>query len=235
MKRSIVITLLSVFTYLVAPNVFAINIEKVAKNNHSNIKKIKKTNRELLGHIEQLQESQKLANQKIAQLFQLMEYKKSANVVKETMMRVREENKKAKKLYTNARSLLVTDQYNQSIDLFLNYLATYPDNNYVPDASYWLAKAYAAKGDRHNAEKVFHEFQQNHPSHHKYANSLYELATIYHESKDYDKALMQLTSMIKKFPNHNSIFQAQALLQDIEAVVANKKDLEAKESVKSKQ
>lgn len=235
MKRAIVITLISVFTYLVSPSVFAINVEKVAKNNHSNIKKIKKTNRELLGHIEQLQEAQKLTNQKIAQLFQLMEYKKSANVVKETMMRVREENKKAKKLYTNARSLLVTDQYNQSIDLFLNYLATYPDNNYVPDATYWLAKAYAAKGDRHNAEKVFDEFQQSHPSHHKYANSLYELATIYYEAKDYDKALVQLTNMIKKFPNHNLIFQAQALLQDIQAVTTDKKEIDAKAPAKLQQ
>lgn len=235
MKRSVVITLMSVFTFMVSPSVFAINVEKVAKNNHSNIKKIKKTNRELLGHIEQLQESQKITNQKIAQLFQLMEYKKSANVVKETMMRVREENKKAKKLYTNARSLLVTDQYNQSIDLFLNYLATYPDNNYVPDATYWLAKAYAAKGDRHNAQKVFDEFQQNHTSHHKYANSLYELATIYHEAKDYDKALVQLTSMIKKFPNHNSIFQAQALLQDVQAMTSDTKDIDAKTSVKPQQ
>ena len=108
-------------------NAFALNVEKVVKDNHKNLKKIKKSNRKLVGHIEKLQEQQKISEQKIIELFHLMEYKKSSNVVKETMLRVREENRKAKKLYTNARSLLVTDQYNQAIDLFLNYLDVYPE------------------------------------------------------------------------------------------------------------
>lgn len=216
MKRLGWAVLIGLFAMQAPFNTLALNVEKVVKDNHKNLKKIKKANREMIGHIEQLQEQQKTANQKITELFHLMEYKKSSNVVKETLLRVREDNRKAKKLYTNARSLLVTDQYNQSIDLFLNYLDVYPDNNYVPDATYWLARAYTAKGDRHNAKKVFEGFQHDYALHHKFSNSLYELAIIKHELKEDKQAVHLLESMIKKFPDHSSIAQAKELLKTIQ-------------------
>jgi tol-pal system protein YbgF len=216
MKRLGWIVVIGLFAMQAPFNTLALNVEKVAKDNYKNLKKIKKSNRKMVGHIEQLQQQQKISKQKITELFHLMEYKKSSNVVKETMARVREEDRKAKKIYTNARSLLVTDQYSQSIDLFLSYLDSYPNNNYVPDATYWLGKAYAAKGDRHNAKKVFAGFQSDYPLHHKFSNSMHELAIIHHEIKDDKKAVELLELMIKKFPNHNSIFQVKALLKEIQ-------------------
>jgi tol-pal system protein YbgF len=216
MKRLGWVVLIGLFAMQAPLNALALNVEKVAKDNYKNLKKLKKANRKMVGHIEQLQEQQKTSNQKITELFHLMEYKKSSNVVKETMARVREEERKAKKIYTNARSLLVTDQYSQSIDLFLSYLDAYPNNNYVPDATYWLGKAYAAKGDRHNAKRVLVGFQSDYPLHHKFSNSMHELAIIHHEIKDDKKAVELLKLMIKKFPNHNSIFQVKALLKEIQ-------------------
>jgi hypothetical protein len=46
---------------------------------------------------------------------------------------------------------------------------------------------------------------------------LYELAIIEHELKEDKQAIQLLRSMIKKFPNHNSIIQAKALLKTIQA------------------
>ena len=217
MNRLGLIVLIGLFLWQMPFNAVAFNVQKVAKDNHTKIKQLKKSNKRLVGSIEQLQEQQKLNRQKITELFHLMEYKKSSSVVKETILRVREENRKAKKIYTNARSLLVTDQYSQAIDLFLNYLDLYPENNHVPDAFYWLGKAYVAKGDRYNGKKIFIEFQNDYPLHHKFSNSLYELAMIHHELKETKEAEQLLESMIKKFPNHNSIFQAEALLKSIQA------------------
>ncbi len=210
------VVLIGVFALQAPFNTLALNVEKIAKHNSKKLTKIKRDNRKMVGHIEQLQEQQKNANQKITELFHLMEYKKSSNVVKETLLRVREGDRKAKKIYTSARSLLVTDQYNQSIDLFLNYLDMYPDNNYVPDATYWLGRAYAAKGDRHNAKKVYVGFQHDYVSHHKFSNSLYELAIIEHELKEDEQALQLLELMIRKFPDHRSINQVKALLKTIQ-------------------
>ena len=217
MKRLGWVVLIGLFAMQAPFNTLALNVEKIIKHNSKNLKKIKRDNKKLVGQIELLQEQQKYSRKKITELFHLMEYKKSSNVVKETIKRVRDGNRKAKKLYTSARSLLVSGQYNQAIDLFLNYLDIYPDNNYVPDATYWLGRAYTAKGDLHNAKKIFVGFQHDYVSNHKFSNSLYELAVIEHELKEDKRAIQLLKSMIKKFPNHNSIIQAKALLKTIQA------------------
>ncbi|HAE04955.1 MAG TPA: hypothetical protein DCG31_03835, partial [Gammaproteobacteria bacterium] len=70
------------------------------------------------------------------------------------------------------------------------------DNNYVPDATYWLGRAYTAKGDLHNAKKIFVGFQHDYVSNHKFSNSLYELAVIEHELKEGKRAIQLLKSMI---------------------------------------
>jgi len=217
MKRLGWVVLIGLFAMQAPFNTLALNVEKVLRDNSKRLKEIKRNNKKLVGQIELLQEQQKYSRKKITELFHLMEYKKSSNVVKETIKRVRDGNRKAKKLYTSARSLLVSGQYNQAIDLFLNYLDIYPDNNYVPDATYWLGRAYTAKGDLHNAKKIFVGFQHDYVSNHKFSNSLYELAVIEHELKEDKRAIQLLKSMIKKFPNHNSIIQAKALLKTIQA------------------
>ena len=193
-----------------------INTDKVLLDHNKKIKQLLKKNRQLRGKIEQLQEQQAQSTKKIGELFNLMEYKKSSAVVEQTMMRVREHNKKAKKLYTDARSLLVTDQYDQAINLFNKYLEIYPDNNHASDAQYWLAKSYLAKGDYQHAKQSFISFQQENPLHHKYANSLFELARVYVELKQTSEATKLLDTMVSKFPQHNIATRAKRLLSEIQ-------------------
>jgi len=131
-------------------------------------------------------------------------------------------DKEGKQTYLNAHRLLAAGQYSQAIDLFLNYLDLYPENNHVPDAFYWLGKAYVAKGDYHNGKKIFIEFQNDYPLHHKFSNSLYELAMTHHELKETKEAEQLLESMIKEFPNHESIFQVKASLKSIQAPESEK-------------
>ena len=192
-----------------------INTEKVIIDHNKKIKRLVRTNKSLKGKIEQLEQQQQESRQKITELFNLMEYKKSSAVVEQTMLRVREHNKKAKKIYTNARSLLVTDQYEQAVSLFKQYLDIYPDNNHASDAHYWLAKTYLAQGQYALAKNTFVTFQQNNPLHHKYANSLFELARVYVELKQTDQAKKLLKNMLDKFPAHRVADRAQQLLSKI--------------------
>ncbi|ALE51783.1 hypothetical protein SP60_00015 [Candidatus Thioglobus autotrophicus] len=192
-----------------------INTEKVIVDHNKKIKRLVRANKSLKGKIEQLEQQQQESRQKITELFNLMEYKKSSAVVEQTMLRVREHNKKAKKIYTNARSLLVTDQYEQAVSLFKQYLDIYPDNNHASDAHYWLAKTYLAQGQHTLAKNTFVAFQQNSPLHHKYANSLFELARVYVELKQTDQAKKLLESMLDKFPSHRVADRAQQLLSKI--------------------
>lgn len=192
-----------------------INTEKVIIDHNKKIKRLVRTNKSLKGKIEQLEQQQQESRQKITELFNLMEYKKSSAVVEQTMLRVREHNKKAKKIYTNARSLLVTDQYEQAVSLFKQYLDIYPDNNHASDAHYWLAKTYLAQRQYALAKNTFVTFQQNNPLHHKYANSLFELARVYVELKQTDQAKKLLKNMLDKFPAHRVADRAQQLLSKI--------------------
>ncbi len=210
------IALVSILSLALSQGVSAkINTEKVILDHNKKIKRLVKKNRALKGQIEKLEERQKQSSKKIAELFNLYEYKKSSKVVEQTMLRVREHNKKARKIYTNARSLLVTDQYDKAIESFKKYLDIYPDNNHASDAKYWLAKSYFAKGDYQNARNTFIEFQQQSPLHHKYSNSLFELARVYVELNQSDKATKLLDIMLKKFPNHNSINRVNQLISEI--------------------
>lgn len=213
MKRLTLMTFLAVFAC--QPVSAGINTDKVIMDHNKKIKRLLKKNKTLKGKIEQLEQQQQESSKKITELFNLMEYKKSSAVVEQTMMRVREHNKKAKKIYTSARSLLVTDQYDQAINLFKQYLDVYPDNNHASDAHYWLAKTYLAKGDYQQAKNTFVAFQQGSPLHHKYSNSLFELARVYVELKQTQKAQDLLNSMLSKYPSHNSINRAKQLLSKI--------------------
>jgi tol-pal system protein YbgF len=213
MQRFALIIFLSIFAW--QPASAGINIDKVIMDHNKKIKRLVRKNKSLKGKIEKLEQRQQESSKKIAELFNLMEYKKSSAVVEQTMMRVREHNKKAKKIYTNARSLLVTDQYDQAVTLFKQYLDIYPDNNHASDAHYWLAKAYLAKGEYQQAKNTFVAFQQGSPLHHKYSNSLFELARVYVELKQNKKAQDLINSMIRKFPEHNAINRAKQLLSKI--------------------
>ncbi len=79
MKRLGWAVLIGLFAMQAPFNTLALNVEKVIKHNSKNLKKIKRDNRKLVGHIEQLQEQQKISDQKITELFHLMRYKKSSN------------------------------------------------------------------------------------------------------------------------------------------------------------
>lgn len=213
MKRFAWMIFLGVFAW--QPASAGINIDKVIIDHNKKIKRLVRKNKSLKGKIEKLEQQQQESSKKISELFNLMEYKKSSAVVEQTMKRVREHNKKAKKIYTNARSLLVTDQYDQAVVLFKQYLDIYPENNHAPDAHYWLAKTYLAKSDYQLAKNAFVTFQQANPLHHKYSNSLFELARVYVELKQTQKAQVLINRMLKKFPEHNATNRAKQLLSKI--------------------
>jgi tol-pal system protein YbgF len=212
-RRFFLIFTLTLFVF--QPALSGIDTDKVIMDHNKKIKRLVRANKALKGQIEQLSQQQLESNQKITELFNLMEYKKSSAIVEKTMLRVREHNKKAKNIYTSARSLLVTDQYDQAVILFKQYLDVYPESNHASDAHYWLAKTYLAQGQYSLAKNTFIAFQQNSPLHHKYANSLFELAKVYIELKQTAKAKDILDNILDKFPSHRVASLAQQLLGKI--------------------
>ena len=194
-----------------------INTSKILIEHNKKLNQLKKTNKDLQGQIEVLQQQQKISAEKIQSLFHLLKYKKST-VVSKKLLRVEVSDQAAKKAYTDAKGFLMIGEYDKAIELFTVYLGLYPNNNHTSDAHYWLAKSYLAEEKYHAAKKVFIEFQRENELHHKFANSLYELAKTYVEIGQNDKAELLINTMIKKFPEHVVIFKAKALLKTLQKV-----------------
>lgn len=213
MRHLGLITFLSIFAC--HPVSAGINTDKVLVSHNQKIKHLVHKNKTLLGKIELLEQQQKINAGKIKELFNLITYQKSSTVAEKATLSVREHDKKAKRIYAQARNLLLTDQYDQAINLFEQYLVAYPNNNHTSDVYYWLAKSYLAKEDFYNARDVFTIFQAQNPLHHKFPNSLLELAKVYIAFKQQDKARDLLNTMLVKFPSHNAINKAKQLLGKI--------------------
>ncbi|MCS5590617.1 MAG: tetratricopeptide repeat protein [Candidatus Thioglobus sp.] len=203
---------IGLFALQIPTNAAEINTSKILIKYNNKLNQLKKTNKVLQGQIEVLQQQQKVSTEKIQSLFHLLKYKKT-NVVNKKVLRVEEGDKLAKKAYANAKSFLMIGEYSKAIELFTAYLGLYPNNSHASDAHYWLAKSYLAKEDYRAAKKVFIEFQRENELHHKFANSLYELAKAYTELNQNAKAKLLINTMIKKFPEHAAIFKAKALLK----------------------
>jgi len=192
-----------------------INVDKVIVNHNKKIQKLNKRYKSLLNEIDQLNETQKISDAKIKELFRLLEFKKTNEVVKQTVTLIKRDNRKAKKIYTSARSLLLTDQFSEAVVMFQSYLKDYPENSNADDAHYWLARSYLAMHDYNNAKDAFIGYQQDNPKHHKFSNSLIELARVYIELGEKGEATKVLDLMIKKTPNHNSINKAKQMLSEL--------------------
>lgn len=213
-----VILLLFVAFMLLRLNAMAesgINFEKVVVNHNVKIQKLNQRYKSLLNEIDQLKEQQNNDKAKIRELFRLLEFKQTKEVVEQTVTQIRKDNVKAKRLYSNARNLLLTDQFKQAIIVFKQYLNDYPDNSNADDAHYWLARSYYSLQDYKNAKQTFIAFQQDNPKHHKFSNSLIELARVHIEMGENENAVELLNLMIRKTPNHSSINKAKRLLNNL--------------------
>jgi len=205
------------FALQVPISVAEINTSKILIEHNNKLNQLKKTNKDLQNQIEVLQQQQKISTEKIQSLFHLLKYKKTTAMDKK-VLHVEASDKVAKKAYTNAKNFLMIGEHDKAIKFFTVYLGLYPDDNYASDAHYWLAKSYLAKEEYHTAKKVFIEFQRENELHQKFPNSLYELARTYVELNQNVKAELLINTMIKKFPEHVSIFKAKALLKTLQKV-----------------
>lgn len=129
----------------------------------------------------------------------------------------------ANKAYRDARSLLLSGQYEQAIKAFSEYTALYPNSQKIADARFWLAKAYAATEQYDYAARKYLLFSIQHRTHYKIPNALYQLGITQNELGKKDKAILIFKSILSRFPNHQIIALVKKSLSHLEINVINKK------------
>lgn len=209
--KSILIALL----ILQNPAIGNINTDIAIINLNKKIKTFGVEKRQLLEKIEQLEEKQLQNSKKIKELFYLVDFEKKTREVKKISLKSINYNKKSRKQYTEARDLLMNNQYNKAIKEFKLYLKQYPKDAHAADALYWLAKSYLIKEEYAQAKIKFMLFQKKYPKHSKKSNSLLELSKIHIKLNEKNSAKKTLNNFLAQFPKYKKNDQVKKMLQKI--------------------
>ena len=177
---------------------------------------IKLTASTLKEQYELLKEQQIFNTQKINELFDMLELKFTKEAVKEVVLDDKENEKKAYQIYTDGRKQFIAGEYDEAIELFKNYLDSFPNYKNVADAKLWLGRAYFANELYFQSKDIYFEFQSENLQHAKYPDSMYELSRALFELGEIDAAKKLLTKMIEKFPTHDLYKKAKQMLTELE-------------------
>jgi len=117
--------------------------------------------------------------------------------------------------YNLAFEVLKNGDYTQSAQLFLDFLQTYPNGTYAPNALYWLGESYYAAGDYATAQTQFNALIQRYPKHDKAAGGLLKLALSQLGQGNLQQAEAMLTQVASRFPGSDAAKTAQERLQTL--------------------
>lgn len=117
--------------------------------------------------------------------------------------------------YDIAFDALKQGHYDDSAQLFQQFLDQYPNGVYAPNALYWLGESYYATRNFQLAEAQFRDLLARYPTHDKAAGGLLKLGlTLYGEGK-LQPAEQTLQQVITRYPNTDAARVAADRLQAI--------------------
>ena len=215
MKVSTFIFIIVFLALSMALRAEGINVEQTLLKHNQKIKQLINSVTLLSGYIEELQYEQQKNIQKIKELITFIDFKILQEANKREKLQIEKHKQNAYKNYKNAQKLLISGKYQKAVEAFNQYIENYPQEKYIAEAHYWLAKSYLKIKNYKNAQKYFMKFIKENSSHVKIANSLYELVGMHIKLGELVDAKEKLTLMSKKFPNHSSTIKAMQLMQTI--------------------
>lgn len=119
--------------------------------------------------------------------------------------------------YTTARELLLARDYDGALAEFQQYLASYPEGEFVPFAHFWRGEIFRTKEkpDRASAIKEFQYVVDEYPDHSQAPAALYKLASLQAEKGDVDKAKVTLKRLTKQYEGSNEARLAERMLEQL--------------------
>ena len=210
------LSILMCFSSAIQAGEVSVDVDAAILSMHKKINYLINENNILKNDIEELQEAQKIANQKIEELFRMFELTVIEPEIIKKFAEELKNDKNATDMYAAGRQQLIFGAHDAAIVLFNDYISKYSDYKNAKDAQYWLGRAFYAKESYTEAKAVFVQFQQENPLHPKYANSMYELAQTLVELEDVEAAKIMLSKMLDKFPTHSLRIKAESKLKELQ-------------------
>ncbi|CAM3962494.1 tol-pal system protein YbgF [Pseudoalteromonas byunsanensis] len=104
--------------------------------------------------------------------------------------------------YDRAVALIMQDKrYDAAIPEFQNFLATFPQSVYIPNAHYWLGQLQSIKNDDANAMVHFKTVVEQFPESNKRPDAMLKLGALYEKQGNLDLAKQILNTLISQYPS----------------------------------
>jgi tol-pal system protein YbgF len=104
--------------------------------------------------------------------------------------------------YDRAVALIMQDKrYDAAIPEFQNFLASFPQSVYIPNAHYWLGQLLTIKNDDANALEHFKLVVEKFPESNKRPDAMLKLGTLYEKLEKLDLAKQILNTLIAEYPS----------------------------------
>jgi tol-pal system protein YbgF len=120
--------------------------------------------------------------------------------------------------YQAAYSLVRSQQFDQAVSAFNQFLRNYPDGKYAPNAHYWLGELYLViqPQDLESSRQAFTLLLDQYPDNPKAADAMFKLGKVQYLKGNREKAREYLDRVIRDYGNTNSsaVKLAQAFIDE---------------------
>lgn len=122
------------------------------------------------------------------------------------------------KSYEAAHELFKSGKHKESAEAFGQFLETYPNSKYAPNAYYWMGYAHFSQKNYKAAMSSQQELIKRYPDHQKVPDALYNIANSQIQLTDIDAAKQTLRGLIDKYPTSETAPLARKRLTVLESV-----------------
>lgn len=108
--------------------------------------------------------------------------------------------------YQTAYALVRSQQFDQAVDAFNQFLGNYPDGKYAPNAHYWLGELYLVvqPQDLESSRQSFSLLLSQYPDNPKAADAMFKLGKVQFLKGNREKAREYLDQVIRDYGSTNS-------------------------------
>lgn len=114
--------------------------------------------------------------------------------------------------YNRAYALIKTQDFDQAVDAFERFTATYTQSALLPNAHYWLGELFMVKNQTDKAESAFQTVISQFPNSRKVPDASYKLGLVYSRYGQIDKAKVQMGKVKAAFPKSTAAKLAEKFL-----------------------
>lgn len=118
--------------------------------------------------------------------------------------------------YEAAFDVLKAGRYDESARVFKQFLQSFPNGTYAPNARYWLGESYYVTQNYALALEQFKALYQRYPAHEKAAGALLKIGLSEYGLKQMDASRSTLAQVVQKYPGTDAARTADDRLRAME-------------------